>query len=69
VYFTAIFPYVVLIILIIRGVTLDNAWTGVRYYIEPQFNRLLDINVIPFKIRFDNFSDLERGFWSSVLLA
>ncbi|KAK3101057.1 hypothetical protein FSP39_000622 [Pinctada imbricata] len=45
VYFTAIFPYVVLLILFFRGVTLENADKGIYYYIIPKWERLLDARV------------------------
>lgn len=45
VYFTATFPYVVLFILFIRGVTLPNASEGIIYYLNPDWVRLKDPKV------------------------
>ncbi|KAL4226538.1 hypothetical protein ACF0H5_014523 [Mactra antiquata] len=45
VYFTAIFPYVVLLILFFRGVTLENAGEGIKFFIVPDWSRLLDARV------------------------
>ncbi|KAF3845765.1 hypothetical protein F7725_002843 [Dissostichus mawsoni] len=47
VYFTAVFPYVMLAILLVRGLTLPGAWQGVVYYLYPDPSRLADLQVDP----------------------
>ncbi|KAK3083343.1 hypothetical protein FSP39_020166 [Pinctada imbricata] len=45
VYFTATFPYLVLLALLIRGLTLDGAVNGIVYYLKPDLTRLMDPQV------------------------
>uniref|UniRef100_A0A3B5A5C0 Transporter n=1 Tax=Stegastes partitus TaxID=144197 RepID=A0A3B5A5C0_9TELE len=44
-YFTATFPYVMLFVLLIRGVTLPGAKDGIIYYLYPDISRLTDAQV------------------------
>ncbi|XP_042372475.1 sodium- and chloride-dependent GABA transporter 2-like, partial [Plectropomus leopardus] len=45
VYLTAIFPYVMLLVLLIRGATLPGATQGIIYYLKPNHTRLADPQV------------------------
>lgn len=45
VYFTATFPYVVLVILLVRGVSLPGSLNGILFFIKPKWELLLDPKV------------------------
>ncbi|XP_076114312.1 sodium- and chloride-dependent glycine transporter 1-like [Mytilus galloprovincialis] len=45
VYVTATLPYILMIILLVRGLTLPGAMNGIRYYIYPNFTRIGDPKV------------------------
>ncbi|XP_072001062.1 sodium- and chloride-dependent GABA transporter 2-like [Engystomops pustulosus] len=45
VYFTATFPYLMLIVLLIRGVSLPGALQGIQFYLYPDLSRLQDPQV------------------------
>lgn len=42
VYFTAVFPYVVLLCLLVRGATLPGATEGIRFYLQPNWTKLTE---------------------------
>ena len=45
VYFTALFPYVVLTVLLIRGLTLHGAVDGLEFFLKPNMTKLLEPSV------------------------
>ncbi|XP_060600072.1 sodium-dependent serotonin transporter-like, partial [Ruditapes philippinarum] len=45
VWVTATVPYVVLLVLLVRGVTLPGADVGIKYYVTPVWSKLLDSGV------------------------
>ena len=47
-YFLALFPYAVLITLLIRALTLEGAWNGIKFFITPDFSKLLKPQVSSF---------------------
>lgn len=45
VWITALAPYVVLFILLIRGISLPGAAEGIRYYLTPEWHKLANSKV------------------------
>jgi solute carrier family 6 (neurotransmitter transporter, glycine) member 5/9 len=44
-YFLALFPYILLITLLVRACTLPGAWNGIVYFLKPQWDQLLNPKV------------------------
>ncbi|XP_065367623.1 sodium-dependent nutrient amino acid transporter 1-like [Calliphora vicina] len=44
-YFLAIFPYFIMLVLLVRSLTLPGAFDGVLYFLTPQWDKLLDASV------------------------
>lgn len=57
-YFLAIFPYVILLVLLIRAVTLPGAGDGILYFVKPNFNAILEHKV----------SKIENSIFSKYIL-
>ena len=45
VYLTATFPYVVLTVLLINGAMLEGALDGIKFFLLPKWEKLLEPNV------------------------
>ncbi|CAG0893593.1 unnamed protein product [Darwinula stevensoni] len=67
-YFTALFPYVVLITLLIKGATLEGAGEGILYFITPQWEKLAEGKVW-FAAVSQCFFSLSVGFGSITMYA
>ncbi|CAL4097561.1 unnamed protein product [Meganyctiphanes norvegica] len=67
-YFTALFPYLVLFILLIRGLTLEGAWDGVWFFINPQWEKLLEAKVWYAAVG-QSFFSLSVGFGSITMFS
>jgi solute carrier family 6 (neurotransmitter transporter, glycine) member 5/9 len=44
-YFLAIFPYVILSILLARALTLPGSFEGIKYFLTPQWDKLFEAKV------------------------
>ncbi|XP_052132163.1 sodium-dependent nutrient amino acid transporter 1-like, partial [Frankliniella occidentalis] len=67
-YFLALFPYVILFMLLIRGVTLPGAVDGILFFVRPDFGRLLDPTVWYAAVT-QCFFSLGVGFGSLVMMS
>ncbi|CAK6974776.1 sodium- and chloride-dependent betaine transporter-like, partial [Scomber scombrus] len=56
-YFTATFPYVMLLILLIRGLTLPGAWDGIYYYLYPDLKGLANLEFVIVECFITSISD------------
>lgn len=45
VYFTAVFPYVLLSVFLVRGLTLPGAAEGLKFYLKPNMTKLAESQV------------------------
>ncbi|XP_054163341.1 sodium- and chloride-dependent glycine transporter 1-like, partial [Oppia nitens] len=44
-YLATIFPCICLVILFLRGIVLEGAWNGIKFYITPDFSKLLTLGI------------------------
>ncbi|XP_018329353.1 sodium-dependent nutrient amino acid transporter 1-like [Agrilus planipennis] len=65
-YFLALFPYVIMFVILIRGVTLEGSATGLLYFIQPQWDKLLGADVWYAAVT-QCFFSLNVGFGSIVM--
>ena len=62
VYFTALFPYLILTILLCRGLGLPGAVEGILFYIKPRWEKLWEVQVGVAKKCRDLFPVFEKIF-------
>nr|KAG5696890.1 hypothetical protein BaRGS_035300 [Batillaria attramentaria] len=68
VYFTATFPYVVLVILLVRGLTLPGSENGIRFFIQPKWELLLEAKVWVYAAA-QNFNSLGVAFGGLITMS
>lgn len=56
VYFSATFPFVVLGILFVRGITLPGAIEGIKFYIMPKWHELANLKVFLLLLTYSYFA-------------
>ncbi len=44
-YVTATSPYLLMLVLLVRGCTLPGAWEGIKFYLTPDVDKLADEKV------------------------
>ena len=67
-YFTAIFPYILLTALLIRGLTLDGYKEGIDYYITPDLNKLTDAKVLEKLIKSTDSTEKHQEHMSTLYI-
>ena len=45
-YFLAIFPYIMMVLIFVRAITLPGAANGIIYFLTPQWDQLLNVKVL-----------------------
>ncbi|KAG8190905.1 hypothetical protein JTE90_014386 [Oedothorax gibbosus] len=67
-YFTAIFPFFGLIVLLIISCLEEGAWEGIQFFFRPDLEKLMDINVW-YKATEQSFFSLNIAYGSIIMVA
>lgn len=54
-YFLALFPYIIMGVLLVRAVTLPGSVNGILYFLTPQWNELLNprVKMLQYLVRYN----------------
>nr|XP_042897169.1 sodium-dependent nutrient amino acid transporter 1-like isoform X2 [Parasteatoda tepidariorum] len=67
-YFTAVFPYIVLTALLIVALQNKGSWEGIKFFFEPELEKLLEIEVW-YRACEQSFFSLAIGYGNIVMIA